>query len=155
MSHLIQTTGLAALLAACAQTPIEPLPAPLNLDLDLVGEVFLDRAIQIPAEDSLLEVGVLIFTANKDGQQDYKIGDWVFDEIIQKETQFLPNLLKDTLVASNQWGAVRVIPEHDPSLDLFLSGEILQSNGRSLELRIQAVDSSGPRMVTPGLCRPE
>ncbi len=137
--HPIQTVGLAAILAACAQTPIEH-PGPPS---DLVGEVFLDRAIQIPPEDSLLEVGLLIFTANSNEQEDYKIGDWVFDEIIQKETQFLPSLLKDTLVASNQWGAVRIIPEHDPSLDLFLSGEILRSNGQTLELRVQVIDSSG------------
>lgn len=139
INHPVFALAMVVLITGCAQTPPEPIPPPLNL----VGSVILDQPIQIPDDSSLLEVGVLIFTAEDKGQEDYKIGDWVFDEIIQKETQFLPNLLKDTLIDSNQWGAIRVIPEHDPSLDLFLKGEILQSDGRTLELRIEAADSSG------------
>ncbi len=130
---------LVAFLAGCTQTPV----APIEVPLDLVGDVVLDRAVQIPAQDSLLEIGVLIFTTENKAGEDYKIGDWIFDEIIQKETQFLPNLMKDTLQDSNQWGAIRVIPEHDPSLDLFINGEILQSDGQTLELKIAATDSSG------------
>lgn len=127
------------LLVACAQTVPEPPPRVL----DLVGEVVLDQSIQIPPEESLLEIGVQVFSTQDDPEGDYELGDWVFDEIIQKETQFLPHLLKNTLVASNHWGAVRVIPEDDPSLDLTVSGEIIQSDGKTLELRIRAVDSSG------------
>lgn len=125
-------------LVGCAQS----IPEPMQRPLDLVGDVDLVRANQDPTQDSLLEIGVQVFgTQFKD--EEYEIGDWVFDEIIQKETQFLPHLLKNTLVDSNQWGAVRVIPESDPSLDLIVQGEILQSDGQTLELRISAVDSTG------------
>lgn len=127
-----------ALLASCAQTPVEP-EAPI---LDLVGSVSLNTASSIAPEANLLEVGVMVFTASESEQQ-YQIGDWVFDEIIQKETRFLPHLLSDTLVASNQWGAIRVIPESDPSLDLFIWGTIIQSDGLNLVLQIQAHDSTG------------
>lgn len=126
------------LLGGCAQT----IPEPVERPLDLVGDVTLVQATQIPTQDSLLEVGVQIF-GTEFKEEEYEIGDWVFDEIIQKETQFLPHLLKNTLVDSNQWGAVRVIPESDPSLDLIVQGEIMQSDGQTLELRITAVDSSG------------
>lgn len=126
------------LLGGCAQT----IPEPVERPLDLVGDVPLVQATQIPTQDSLLEVGVQIF-GTEFKEEEYEIGDWVFDEIIQKETQFLPHLLKNTLVDSNQWGAVRVIPESDPSLDLIVQGEIMQSDGQTLELRITAVDSSG------------
>lgn len=135
--------ALLLLVNSCAQSIPEPPPRQLNL----VGDVVLEQAIQIPEEEALLEIGVQIFsTENKEGQE-YEIGDWVFDEIIQKETRFLPHLLKNTLVASNQWGAVRVIPESDPSLDVIVLGEIIQSDGRTLELKIRAIDSSGREWI--------
>jgi len=135
------TVLLVLLLAACALTVPEPVL--VERPLDLVGDVNLIQAIQAPSENALLEVGVQVFgTAQKEAGA-YKLGDWVFDEIIQKETQFLPHLLKNTLVDSNQWGAIRVIPESDPSLDLIIAGQIIQSDGETLELQIRAIDSSG------------
>ena len=130
---------LTALLTACAQTPIEP-PAP---PLDLVGRVSLIQAITPPSQPQLLEIGILVFTVDDKQQQEYQPGDWIFDEIIQKETRFLPHLLKNTLLESNQWGAIRVIPERDPSLDLFVSGRIIKSDGLNLVLEINAKDSTG------------
>lgn len=127
------------LLASCAQTPVEPETPPL----DLVGSVVLTTATTKESQEDLLEVGVLVFTANESDQQRYQLGDWVFDEIVQKETRFLPHLLGDTLIESNQWGAIRVIPERDPSLDLFVSGTIVQSDGLNLVLQVQATDSTG------------
>lgn len=130
---------LVLLLSACAQTTPEPVQRPLNL----VGAVILNQPSQSPPEDQLLDIGIEVFSTRQRGAGDYKIGDWVFDEIIQKETQFLPHLLKNTLVASNQWGAVRVIPERDPSLDILVAAEIVQSDGKTLELRVRAIDSTG------------
>ncbi|GJM13960.1 MAG: hypothetical protein DHS20C12_23630 [Pseudohongiella sp.] len=135
----LTTALLALLLGACAQTE----PVPVERPLALVGDVELDRAVASPADIALLEVGVQIFDTEQKEAGEYEIGDYVFDEIIQKETQFLPHLLKNTLVASGQWGAVRVIPQSDPSLDLFVKGQIIQSDGETLELQILAVDSSG------------
>lgn len=111
--------------------------------LDLVGDVNLIQAIRVPSENALLEVGVQVFGTQQKEAGAYELGDWVFDEIIQKETQFLPHLLKNTLVDSSQWGAIRVIPENDPSLDLIVEGQIIQSDGETLELQIRAIDSSG------------
>lgn len=130
---------LILLLTGCAQTVPEPVERPL----DLVGDVPLNHALQTPSENALLEVGVRIFSTEQKQESEYEIGDWVFDEIIQKETQFLPHLLKNTLVASSQWDAVRVIPESDPSLDLVVEAEIIQSDGETLELQVRAIDSTG------------
>lgn len=134
-------TLLVLLLGACSQSM--PAPEVEPRILALVGEVDLDQALQIPSDNAQLEIGVKIFSMQQKESDEYEIGDWVFDEIIQKETQFLPHLLKNTLVDSNQWGAVRVIPESDPSLDLFIDGQIIQSDGETLELQIRVVDSSG------------
>jgi hypothetical protein len=133
------------LLTACALPVPVPVPEPKHVKrlLDLVGDVNLIQAIQAPSANALLEIGVQVFgTAQKEAEE-YEIGDWVFDEIIRKETQFLPHLLKNTLVDSRQWGAIRVIPDRDPSLDLIVEGEIVQSDGETLELQIRAFDSSG------------
>ena len=133
------------LLTACALAlpELKPAPIPLERPLNLVGDVNLTQTVQAPPESALIEIGVQVFGTAQKKEGEYKIGDWVFDEIIQKETQFLPHLLKNTLVASNQWGAIRVIPERDPSLDLIVEGQIIQSDGETLELQIRAIDSSG------------
>jgi len=149
MNYLRNTSSPRLLMAALvlllftACTLRAPEPEPVERLLDLVGDVNLVQAIQVPPESALLEVGVQVFGAQQKEASEYEIGDWVFDEIIQKETQFLPHLLKNTLVDSGQWGAIRVIPESDPSLDLIVTGQIIQSDGETLELRIRAIDSSG------------
>ena len=143
--RFLTTLFVLQLLTACALPVPVPVPEPQHVKrlLDLVGDVNLIQAIQAPSANALLEIGVQVFgTAQKEAEE-YEIGDWVFDEIIQKETQFLPHLLKNTLVDSRQWGAIRVIPDRDPSLDLIVEGEIVQSDGETLELQIRAFDSSG------------
>ena len=150
MNYLRNTTSIRVLtalltlpLSACSVRLPEPEPVVVERLLDLVGNVPLIQAIQAPSTNALLEVGVQVFSTAQNEAGEYEIGDWVFDEIIQKETQFLPHLLKNTLVDSRQWGAIRVIPESDPSLDLFVEGQIIQSDGETLELQIRAFDSSG------------
>jgi hypothetical protein len=150
LNYLRNTTSIRVLtalltlpLSACSLRPPEPEPVVVERPLDLVGNVPLIQAIQVPSANALLEVGVQVFGTAQNEAGEYEIGDWVFDEIIQKETQFLPHLLKNTLVDSRQWGAIRVIPESDPSLDLFVEGQIIQSDGETLELQIRAFDSSG------------
>ena len=150
MNYLRNTTSIRILtalltlpLSACSLRLPGPEPVIVERPLNLVGNVPLIQAIQVPSANALLEVGVQVFGTAQNEAGEYEIGDWVFDEIIQKETQFLPHLLKNTLVDSRQWGAIRVIPESDPSLDLFVEGQIIQSDGETLELQIRAFDSSG------------
>ena len=67
----------------------------------------------------------------------------VFPRIREIEAKLLPFLLRETLVGSAQWGAVRVttIPESAAELQIF--GTIVQSDGDSLDLHIRAVDATG------------
>jgi hypothetical protein len=67
----------------------------------------------------------------------------VFPRIRGIESLILPFVLRESLAASNEWGAVRVVPEPDPSAELFVSGKILRSDGETLELHIHAIDASG------------
>ncbi len=128
------------LLAACAQTP--PLPIPEIL-LPTVGEVQLQVTTSPPPEEIQLDIGIKVF-ANRLNASDYeRFGEWVFSEIRENEVNYLPYVLRNTLLDANEWGAVRVLPQDDPSVDLQISGTVLQSDGERLEVEVIAIDSSG------------
>lgn len=71
----------------------------------------------------------------------------VFPKIRQIESLFLPFVLRDALVTTGDWGAVRVIPEFDPAAELSVTGSIVHSDGGSLELHVRAVDASGREWI--------
>jgi len=96
---------------------------------------------EIP-EDQLLDVGILVFKSEALTEQ--KAQDQGTNNDIRKaECYFIPYHLKDTLQQSGQWGAVQVIPADADSVDLLIDGEILESNGQYLGLKIEAVDTTG------------
>ena len=124
------------LLAACAGRPPSAPPVPT------VGEVELRQSAATPASWEQLDVGIEVFSVAA-GRVGDGIGDRVFSEVRDNERHLIPFKLRERLVASNQWGAVRVLPQPDPSMDLTVSGTLLDSSGERLQLRIVARDSSG------------
>lgn len=129
-----------AMLLGCAQTPIPPPARPV---LEPTAPVELVIAPADSREDELLDIGVVVFTSAVSATPTTDANAWLFAEISRKETQYLPYTLRNTLIASNQWGAVRVLPENDPSVDLLVYGTIYQSDGEALDLGIQVTDSTG------------
>lgn len=95
------------------------------------------------AASSRLDVGVLVFDPGipEDVSNHGKLG--VFPEIRKSEAKYMPVLLRQVLVESGEWGAVRVLPEVVASSELLVTGTILHSDGQKLELRITARDASG------------
>ncbi len=67
----------------------------------------------------------------------------VFPKIRRIEALFLPFVLRRTIVESGGWGAVRVVPEPDIAAELLVTGTIIDSDGETLKLQVQAVDASG------------
>jgi hypothetical protein len=67
----------------------------------------------------------------------------VFPRIRQIEAKLMPFLLRETLVKSEQWGAVRVETKPDAAAELQLFGTIIRSDGDRLDLKIRAVDATG------------
>jgi len=67
----------------------------------------------------------------------------VFPRIRKIEALYLPFVLRETLVGTNDWGAVRVVPEPDIAAELLVSGVIVRSDGETLELQLRAIDASG------------
>ena len=125
-------------LTACGSAPeVQQTPYREN------AQVSLDRAFQPPAENRMLDVSIGVFDVEQKNAGPAEVGDWIFQEILEIESQYLPVVLRNTLVEANHWGAVRVLPKPDPSADIQISGTIYQSNGISLDMNLIAVDSTG------------
>jgi len=67
----------------------------------------------------------------------------IFPRVRKIEALYLPFVLRNTLVAQDSWGAVRVVPDSDVAAELLIYGTIAQSDGDSLGLNIRAVDATG------------
>ena len=67
----------------------------------------------------------------------------VFPKIREIESMFLPFVLRQVLVDSGNWGAVRVVPEADTASELLITGKIIHSDGEMLAVRLSAVDARG------------
>jgi hypothetical protein len=71
----------------------------------------------------------------------------VFPKIREIESMFLPFVLRQSLVDSGEWGAVRVIPEADTAAEILVTGRITHSDGELLGIQLHAVDSRGHEWV--------
>lgn len=88
-------------------------------------------------------VSILVFdsgigTAPAGGSQ-HKI----FPPLRTAEAGYLPSVLKETLLEAGYWGAVRVVPEVDPTAEILVTAKIQISNGIELQLYVRAWDSLG------------
>ena len=126
-------------LGSCAQN----IPVPVEPLIPSVGTVILDQNIVTPADSEALEIGVRVFENPLAAEGTVGFGDLAFNEIRDNETHYLPYLLRNTLLESNHWGAVRVLPQNDPSMDLLIAGSVIKSDGQRLELHIEVKDSTG------------
>ena len=94
-------------------------------------------------EDELLDVGISVFDANVPEDYDDRIEQIISPEIRRAEAQYIPYIAKNLIQSSGNWGAVRVIPRPSLAVDVIVGGEILESTGESLELKITAQDATG------------
>lgn len=93
----------------------------------------------IPPE-ALLDVGI---PPLNDGLAMTDEDDTVFPEVRIAETIYFSNQLAKTMEKSGAWGAIRVVPNTDVVMDLYITGTILQSDGETLDLDIRVFDTSG------------
>jgi hypothetical protein len=96
---------------------------------------------EIP-EFELLDVGIVVFQTQKLTEDDIE-DKGTNNEIRQSEAHFIPCHLRNTLQRSAQWGSVRVLPEKSAAQDVLVTGEILESNGQELILKIKVTDARG------------
>jgi len=102
--------------------------------------------LQLVAQErnpSALNVSIVIFDPGVPAQESLHRDLQVFPRIREIEALFLPFVLREALADTNEWGAVRVVPEADSAAELLLSATIIHSDGEELQLHVKAVDASG------------
>lgn len=67
----------------------------------------------------------------------------VFPRIREIESMFLPFVLRQALVDTGDWGAIRVVPETDHAAEILVTGAIEHSDGETLSVSLRATDSRG------------
>jgi hypothetical protein len=97
---------------------------------------------QVP-EDQLLDVGVGLFDPGIDGLKQDEENPRVFPEVRKAEARYMPNVLAATLQGSGTWGVVRVVPDRQSEMDVWVDARIIQSDGEFLKLAVTVQDSSG------------
>ena len=112
-----------------------------------VGPTPIMQAEKEIPEDQLMDVGVLVFESKEIDEETAK-KEGTHPDIRKAESHFIPYHLKNTLNQSSHWGAVRVLPAETDSVDLLVSGEILESNGEHLVLKVDVTDATGKRWFT-------
>ncbi|RLQ22330.1 hypothetical protein DWB85_08605 [Seongchinamella sediminis] len=129
LSRILGTVALVGLLAGCVNQTVNSNSLPP-----------IDRAAANVPENQLLDVAIAIFDP---GLDEYDGDEQIYPEVRKAESRYMPNLLSQAMQESGAWGAVRVVPDPQRISDLIVTGEILHSDGETLELSIEAVDSRG------------
>ena len=86
----------------------------------------------------VLDVNVVIFDVGRNAAQDEALM-----AVKKLESRLLPGLLREALVRSDQWGAVRVVPNASPLAPVNIETTILVSDGRDLMLDVRVSDVTG------------
>lgn len=99
-------------------------------------------AVELPQEQ-LLEVAILPFDPGVPDTMKEQEQQNVSPAVRDAESKFIAHVLRQTLQDTGYWGAVRVVPAASPGADLTVRGKILESDGETLKVSVQAVDASG------------
>ena len=102
----------------------------------------LDVASLQISEAMLLDVGIMNFSPGVPKNNDID-KTRIYPEVRMAEARFVPYHLKTTLQGTGFWGAVRVIPSEYAFTDIMVSGEIENSDGEYVTIRVKAVDALG------------
>ena len=132
--HLINILILALLLAGCTTYTTQTIsPTPI------------DHAQQEIPEQLLLDVGITAFSSKPLSKEEAK-KEGTLPDIRKAEGHYMAYHLKNTLQQSSHWGMVRVMPATSDAADLYVSGQIMESNGKKLKLKIEVTDASGKQL---------
>jgi hypothetical protein len=98
-------------------------------------------------EELLLDIGVLVFDPGIDEIARRDI-DRTNLEIRRAESRYAPYLMAETLQRSGNWGIVRILPAEHSTMDVYLHGQILLSNGEGMILKVTVSDATGRTWYT-------
>lgn len=87
-------------------------------------------------------MGVVVFSSPSMTEEEAR-EKGTHNKVRQSEDHYIPCQVRNTLQQSAQWGAVRVLPDAGASHDVVVNGEILESNGQTLVVRVTVSDATG------------
>ena len=94
-----------------------------------------------------LDVVIPVFSPGlSDAEANYE-EEGIWPELRRAEANRFAYQLKQALDDSGMFGAVRVTPNSTASGDLYVLGEIIESNGQEVEFRLNAVDASNKQWL--------
>ncbi|UCG14614.1 MAG: hypothetical protein JSU72_09275 [Deltaproteobacteria bacterium] len=131
MRHVLATLICVLILTSCAT----------HSGQKIVPTPIIQAQQEVP-EEQLLDVGITAFESAELTEEKAK-EEGTNPEIRKAETHFVAYHLKNTLQQSSQWGAVRVVPASTDESEMKVTGEILESNGENLIVRIDVSDARG------------
>ena len=105
-----------------------------------------DEAIEVEQaqlqESNLLDVGIVVFDGGEISEEQEE-DDGITPEIREAEARYISYHLRETMQQTGGWGAVNVLPTESEVADVIVMGEILESSGEELHLKVSAEDSTG------------
>jgi hypothetical protein len=109
-------------------------------------KVDTDEAIEVEQtqlqESNLLDVGIIIFEGGEISQEQTD-DDGITPEIREAEARYISYHLRETMQKTGSWGSISVLPSESEIADVIINGEIIESTGEDLKLKIAAMDSTG------------
>lgn len=93
-------------------------------------------------ESNLLDVGVIVFKGGEISPEQEE-DDGITPEIRQAEARYISYHLRETIQKTSGWGSVNVLPSESEIVDVIVNGEIIESTGEKLRLKIAVADSTG------------
>ena len=138
MRNLLAGAVIAASLVAtgCVTSETKPVPK-------IVAK---QATVHIPQAE-LLDVGIRVFDPgipkNIENDDEALAKKRIYPDLRKAEARYIPTLLRETLEATAQWGAVRVIPNSADFVDVIVTGQLIDSNGGFLAIDVSAVDAAG------------
>ncbi len=93
-------------------------------------------------EKNLLDVGVIVFEGGEISPEQQE-QEGISPEIRQAEARYISYHLRETIQKTSSWGAVNVLPSESEVVDVIVNGEIIESTGEKLKLKIHVADSTG------------
>ncbi|MEM8845067.1 MAG: hypothetical protein AAGB35_08490 [Pseudomonadota bacterium] len=105
-----------------------------------------DEAIEVEQaqlqESNLLDVGIVVFDGGEISEEQEE-DDGITPEIREAEARYISYHLRETMQQTGGWGAINVLPAESEVADVIVTGEILESSGEELHLKVSAEDSTG------------
>jgi hypothetical protein len=118
---------------SCASQPIATPPPPASVTLNQAAV----------AQSHGLNVSIRVFGSGGADNLADQAKSQFHERLRNAEANYLPVVLRKTLVRSLHWGAVRVLPENDPTAEVSVSAEILRSDAVELRLHVHVQDCRG------------